>query len=123
MEKAQRFGLGPVIQHTLAVTSLLLGTPLPAPSSAFTLPERLRTFPQTPLPDDAPDAKLAFRHLRLLTRPLDKLRYFAAIVFAPRVTDLEFVRVPPYLGFLYYFVRPLRLAFKWTARAPGKTRV
>jgi hypothetical protein len=36
--------------------------------------------------------------------------------FAPKLTDLEFVRFPPSLGFLYYLVRPVRLACKWIFR-------
>ena len=122
MDEAERLELGPVIRQTLAVSSLLLGTALPAECSPASLPERLRTFPQTPLPEDSPEATLAFRHLRVLTRPLDRLGYFATTVFAPKVTDLEFVRFPRYLGFLYYFVRPLRLAGKWARRALGNTQ-
>lgn len=122
MEEAERLELGPVVRQTLAVSSLLLGTPLPASFSPAALPERLRIFPQTPLPEDSPEATLAFRHLRVLTRPLDKLGYFATLIFAPKLTDLEFVRFPRYLGFLYYFVRPLRLVYKWAGRALGKTR-
>jgi hypothetical protein len=44
------------------------------------------------------------------------LGYFATAVFAPKRTDLEFVRFPPSLGFLYYLVRPVRLACKWIFR-------
>lgn len=122
MEEAERLELGPVIRQTLAVSSLLLGTPLPAECSPSALPERLRIFPQVPLPEDSPEATLAFRHLRVLTRPLDKLGYFATLIFAPKLTDLEFVRFPRYLGFLYYVIRPLRLAGKWAGRALGKNR-
>ena len=46
MEKAELLELGLVIRQTLAVSSLLLGTPLPASCAPATLPERLRTFPQ-----------------------------------------------------------------------------
>ena len=65
--------------------------------------------------DDPQDA-FAFRHLRVLKRPWDKARYFASIMFAPKPTDLDFVRLPPWLGFLYYVVRPPRLACKWSWR-------
>jgi hypothetical protein len=82
----------------------------------------LQIFPQAPLPEDSPEATLAFRHLRVLARSLDKLGYFATLVFAPKVTDLESVQFPARLGFLYYLVRPLRLAGKWAGRALGKTR-
>ena len=108
MEEAERLELGPVIRQTLAVSSLLLGTPLPADCSPASLPERLRIFPQAPLPEDSPEATLAFRHLRILTRPLDKLGYFATLIFAPKLADPG-CAIPRYLGFLYYFIRPLRL--------------
>ena len=120
MEKARCMELDRVIRHTLAVTSLLLGTPLPAPCSPATLPERLRIFPRNPMPEDSPEATLAFRHLRVLTRSRDKLGYFATIIFAPKLTDLEWVRLPRSLGFLYYLIRPVRLACKWAGRALGK---
>ncbi len=120
MEEAKRLGLDHVVRQSLAVSSFLLGTPLPAGCSPASLPERLRIFPQTPLAEDSPEATLALRHLRVLTRRLDKLGYFATLVFAPRVTDLESVRFPARLGFLYYLVRPLRLAGKWAGRALGK---
>ena len=113
MEEAERLELGLVVRQTLAVSSLLLGTPLPASFAPASLPERLRIFPQTPVAEDSPEATLAFRHRRVLTRPLDRLGYFATLVFAPKVTDLEFVRFPRYLGFLYYVIRPLRLVGKW----------
>jgi hypothetical protein len=122
MQEAEKLELGPVIRQTLTVSSLLLGTPLPAPWSPVALPERLQIFPQAPLPEDSPEATLAFRHLRVLARSLDKLGYFATLVFAPKVTDLESVQFPARLGFLYYLVRPLRLAGKWAGRALGKTR-
>ncbi len=96
MEEAERLELDPVIRQTLAVSSLLLGTPLPADCSPACLPERLRIFPRAPLPEDSPEATLAFRHLRVLTRPLDKLGYFATLIFAPKLADLEFVRFPRY---------------------------
>ncbi|MGC2186476.1 MAG: nucleotidyltransferase family protein [Terriglobales bacterium] len=120
MEEAEGLELGLVVRQTLAVSSLLLGTPLPASFSPASLPERLSIFPQTPVAEDSPEATLAFRHLRVLTRPLDKLAYFATLVFAPKVTDLDVVRFPRFLGFLYYFVRPLRLVGKWVQRALGK---
>jgi hypothetical protein len=122
-EKAERFELSRMVLQSLAVTSLLLGTKLPANFLSSDLPERMRIFPQTPLPENSPETTLAFRHLRVLTRPVDKLRYFATSVFAPKSTDLEWVRLPRHLGFLYYLIRPLRLAGKWVRRAMGKKQV
>ena len=65
---------------------------------------------------DDPKNAFAFRHLRLLPRLWDKVRYFSSIVFAPRPADLDFLRLPPALGFLYYVLRPPRLACKWSWR-------
>lgn len=120
MEKAGRMELDRVLRQTLAVTSLLLGTPIPAPCSPATLPEHLRIFPRDPMREDSTEATLAFRHLRVLTGSLDKLNYFATIVFAPKLTDLEWVRLPRSLSFLYYLIRPVRLAYKWAGQVLGK---
>ena len=116
MAKARRLKLDGVIRQTLAVCSFLFGTPVPAPCSPANLPEHLHIFPQAPLPEDSPEATLAFRHLRVLTRPLDKVRYLATVIFAPRLPDRDFLHLPPSLGFLYYVIRPPRLVFKWVGR-------
>jgi hypothetical protein len=112
-KKAERFEIGLPIRQTLAVSSLLLGTPLPSNYSPPTLPAGVRLFP-TMVPAEDPKNAFAFRHLRLLQRPWDKMRYFASIVFAPKPTDLDFLRIPLSLSFLYYVIRPLRLACKWS---------
>jgi len=114
-QKAGQFDLDRPVQQTLAVSSLLLGTPLPPYYAAATLPAGVRLFPHTVAADDAKNA-FAFRHLRVLKRPWDKARYFGGIVFAPKPTDLDFFRLPPSLGFLYYVMRPPRLACKWSWR-------
>ena len=121
-KKAEQFELNLPIRQTLAVSSVLLGTPLPSCYSPAALPEGVKLFPDNPPSEEAENA-LAFRHLRLLQRPWDKVRYFSSILFAPKPTDLEFLRLPPPLGFLYYLIRPLRLAGKWgwrILRAPFK---
>jgi hypothetical protein len=114
-QKAGQFEIDRPVQQTLAVSSLLLGTPLPSYYSAATLPAGVRLFPHTVAADD-PENAFAFRHLRLLKRPWDKARYFASILFAPKPTDLDFLRLPPSVGFLYYVMRPARLAGKWSWR-------
>ena len=85
---------------------------MPSYYSLAVLPEGVKLFPDSPPADEAENA-LAFRHLRLLRRPWDKVRYFSGILCAPKSTDLEFLRLPPGLGFLYYLIRPVRLAGKW----------
>ncbi len=117
-KKAEQFELNLPIRQTLAVSSGLLGTPLPSYYSPAELPEGVKLYPLDPPSEEAENA-LTFRHLRLLHRPWDKVGYFSSILFAPKSTDLEFLRLPPLLGFLYYLIRPLRLAGKWGRRVLG----
>jgi hypothetical protein len=114
MEKAERFEIDLAIRQTLAATSLLLETPLPAFYSSAALPAVVRLFPDVRFRAGDPMSAFAFRHMRLLKRPLDKLRYIATALLAPKQTDWDFLRLPPFLGFLYYFIRPVRLACKWS---------
>jgi hypothetical protein len=111
-QKAGQFEIGLPVEQTLAVSAMLLGTPLPSGYSPAALPEGVKLFPDNP-PFEEAENSLAFRHLRLLRRPLDKMRYFSSILFAPKATDLEFLRLPPAFRFLYYLIRPVRLAGKW----------
>lgn len=111
-KKAERFEISLPIRQTLAVSSLLLETPVPPCFSPAAVPSGVRLFPYMPKAEDVSNA-YAFRHLRLLERPSDKARYFASILFAPKSTDLEFLRLPRWLSFLYYVIRPLRLMCKW----------
>ncbi len=111
-KKAEQFDLSLPIRQTLSVSSVLLGTPLPSYYSPAALPAGVKLFPDTPPLEEAENA-LTFRHLRLLHRPWDKVRYFSSILFAPKSTDLEFLRLPRGFGFLYYLIRPVRLAGKW----------
>jgi hypothetical protein len=113
MAQAKRLQLDHVIRQTAAVCSLLLGTQIPEGVHPAILPQRSHIFPKDPVMEDSPAATLAFRHLRVLTRPLDKLRYIATAIFAPKATDRDALRLPPPLGFLYYAIRPARLLFKW----------
>ncbi len=44
------------------------------------------------------------------THPLPRLRFLAIRLFVPTPADCEFLRLPSSLFFLYYFLRPWRLA-------------
>ena len=114
--KAERLELGLLIRQTLVIRSLLFGTGQPPGFVPVNLPGGLRMFPHLPVPKETQEAAFAFGHLRVLTRPLDKLRYIASVIFVPKLTDQEFVRLPGSLGFFYYFIRPVRLAYKWLRR-------
>jgi hypothetical protein len=116
-QKAERLELDLVIRQTLTASSLLLGTPRPSGYSPASLPKGTRLFPNVPFPGGAPEA--AFFHLRVLKRPLDKLRCVANVVLIPKQADLDFLRLPAPLSFLYYVVRPLRLVWRWFLRLPS----
>jgi hypothetical protein len=115
MTKADRFELDLVVRQTLAALSLLFETQLPPGWTPAALPAGVELFSHAPFPAGAAESAFAFRHLRVLSRPLDKLRYLADVVFVPKLTDRDFVRLPPALGFLYYVIRPPRLVLKWAA--------
>lgn len=129
VKKAEQFEISVPIRQTLAVSSAFLQTPIPPCFSPAALPTGVRLFPYIAPAEDPKDA-FAFRHLRLLQRPGDKVRYFATILFAPKPADLDFVRLPMALSFLYYVMRPVRLACKWSwvllraagGRLAGKNR-
>ena len=61
-------------------------------------------------------SEAAFFHLRVLKRPLDKLRCVATILLIPKLTDRDFLQLPASPDFLYYMVRPLRLVWRWFLR-------
>jgi hypothetical protein len=57
-------------------------------------------------------ASAAF-HLRARERLRDGIRYSLSVVVAPTVADWQFLSLPPVLGFLYYLLRPVRLAIHY----------
>jgi len=56
--------------------------------------------------------QIAF-HLGVRERARDKLRYSLRLLLSPGVGDQTFLALPPAVSFLYYPLRPLRLAGKW----------
>ena len=62
---------------------------------------------------------------RVRERWRDRIRMMGVLTFIPRVTDLEWVRLPEPLYLLYYVLRPLRLLVKYLVRPVAKyaTRV
>ena len=122
-EKSERFGLDNALGATLTACATLLGTPIPANLVCLPLPPGVRLFPHSLEPEEAWTTPL-FR-TRLLKRPSDKLRWLAATLFVPRLTDRMFFRLPAPLGFLYYLLRPLRLTCKgaWVSFRAGLRRL
>jgi hypothetical protein len=52
-------------------------------------------------------------HLSLSERPSDRIRYILDLAITPTIPDWRFVALPDPLSFLYYLVRPMRLAGKY----------
>jgi hypothetical protein len=111
-ELAGRSELELVAETTLTACASLFGTPRPAELSQRPLPTGIRLFPDSLADSELWNAPLFYP--RLLKRPSEKLRWFAQMFFVPRVADHRFIKLPASLTFLYYFLRPLRLAFKWS---------
>jgi len=109
-EKAEQFELDLVLGQTLAVCSLLLGTPIPADYNSVSLPAKVRLFPVTP--STAGDFKTAFFPMSLLRHRWDKVRCAANIVFVPKLADEYFLHLPAAVSLLYYPLRMLRLIGK-----------
>jgi len=55
-------------------------------------------------------------HLRARERLADRIRYCLRLAFTPTVGDFELVSLPATLYFLYYVLRPIRLARKYGSR-------
>ena len=58
----------------------------------------------------------AILNLRMRERRLDRLGSFLRLIFTPRSYDWMFLSLPEWLLFLYYPLRPLRLAGKYGAK-------
>jgi hypothetical protein len=112
--KAERFDLIPVVQMTLSATRELFGTAMQDGFAPQVLPPDLKLFP-TSLSTFEAEHEWRLFYPRLLRRPSDKLRWFAEMLFVPRLADCRFLPLPSSLSFLYYLLRPLRLIWKWTA--------
>ena len=111
-EKTERFELESVVGPTLAACSLLFGTPTPAGFPSRALPAGVQLFPASLAASEVWKAPVFCPWL--LKRPSERLRWFAEMIFVARLSDYIFFPLPPSLSFLYYFLRPLRLAGKWS---------
>jgi hypothetical protein len=76
-----------------------------------------RLFSAKRTPQDASERVRFFRfHIRARERLRDQARSCLHLVFTPSQEDWASVRFPPALAFLYYPLRPLRLAGKYIGR-------
>jgi len=69
--------------------------------------------------EDDPPGK-AFRYfilqVRVWRRSRDKILYCIGRLFTPNAADLATMSLPPFLSFVYYLIRPLRLAKTYLLR-------
>lgn len=124
-----------ILQLDLLLAHELLEAPIPEPvlrtaqrspaARALAAELRARLFPVA-APAGGPPAAAgllggrAATYLRSRERWRDRLRFFGlraweqlGLAVRPSRSDREFVRLPAYLGFLYYFVRPVRVMSTW----------
>jgi hypothetical protein len=57
--------------------------------------------------------ELTWFRLRLIEGPAARIRYCVHRVLWPSVNDLEWIRLPASLSFLYFILRPIRLVCAW----------
>ena len=112
--KARRLDLDGTLRITVGACHALFDTPVPAECSVGALPSWLELYPAAP----SASWRDAFFPTRLLSRPSEKLRYAARVFLVPTLAERRLVHVPSAFGFMYYPLRPLRLAYKWS-RALG----
>jgi hypothetical protein len=119
-ERAKWLGWEAAVRSSLAACCSLFETPLD-PAFAFAPPRRsLRVPPPSNL--QVPSENLFL--LRLLKTPARKLRYLAIHLFVPTPAECRLLPLPARLFFLYYLLRPLRLACntaRWFVQAGWKS--
>jgi hypothetical protein len=109
-KKAKQLGWEEVLRISLHVCHALFDTPVPANLSLGDLPTWVKLFPAAA----SASRTDAFFPARLLRRPAEKLRFFLRVLLVPTLAERRFLRLPSFLGLLYYPLRPLRLACKWS---------
>jgi hypothetical protein len=70
-----------------------------------------RLFTGPTAAEDAWNARVF--QLRVLERWRDRVRFLLRLTFTPSLSDWELVQLPAALSFLYYLIRPVRLAVKY----------
>jgi len=107
-ERAKLLGWEAAVRSSLEVSSRLFETPEDPAFACAAPPRRTRVPPPSDLP--APSSNLFL--FGLLDTPARKVLYLAIRVFIPTLADCEFLALPQSLFFLYYPLRPLRVAVK-----------
>jgi len=117
-EKARRMGWERIVQFSLAACAVLFETPVPEPFAGMPRPSALRILGSGPGSLEFP--REALFNLLLLPTLRQKLQFIAVRLFVPSPEDCELLPLPCALFFLYYFMRPWRLAgtlAKWLIQA------
>ena len=107
--RARRFDLERALHLTLGACRTLLGTPLPPALARLAPPRRLRAPRAAPVTIGGWAEALSA--VRLFSRPVDRLRYLSRLLLWPTLAEWSLVRLPSRLRFVYYGLRPVRLAF------------
>jgi hypothetical protein len=107
-EKAKLLGWKRAVQSTLSACATLLDTPAPALFLATAPPAPVTLKASVPSALQIPRETLF--GLRLITSPAGRLRFLAIRLFVPTPGDCRLVPLPSRLFFLYYALRPLRVA-------------
>lgn len=106
-DRARRFGLERALHQTLGACRTLLDTPLPPALARHAPPRRLGVLAAAPVTIGGWQEALSA--VRLVARPVDKLRYLGRLLLRPTLAEWSLVRLPSRLRFLYHGLRPLRL--------------
>ncbi len=124
IEEAAREGSVRMLFLGLLLADQLLGAPIPeevlrrarrdSGAQALAAEVRARLFRGT---QRAPGMlETTWFHLRARERLADRIRYCLRLALTPTVGDFELVSLPATLYFLYYVLRPIRLARKYGSR-------
>ncbi len=105
-EKAKWLGWEAAIRSSLAACASLFETPADPVFHSTPPPRRSHVPPQPNL--QVPSENLFL--LRLLKTPARKLRYLAIRLLVPTPAECNLLPLPAWLFFLYYPLRPLRVA-------------
>ena len=115
-DKAKSLGWDQAVRSSLAACGSLFETPI-APVFGLTAPPRCSPALLSP-PLSMPTDDLF--NLRLLRTPSRKLRFLANRLLVPTPAECRLLPLPASLFFLYYALRPLRVAyvaFQWFIQA------
>jgi hypothetical protein len=129
LDNANRHGCRRILLLGLMLASDLLQAPIPGEVLKVAkrdhvvteLADRLRKRLFSPEPTASGILDGTFLQLRMRERRQDKLKSGVRLAVTPRVYDWMSVTLPHWLFFLYYPLRPLRLAGKYGARLLGRS--